>query len=387
MPAFDLRTIIMMSSIMLSLMALVMFSLRHSFPTNIRGVGNWTIGALVLSTSAILLALRGSVPDWLSIVAANSGILAGTGLWLAGSQRFFGRPASWRFLVLILVVGAIALSWMTWVHESINGRTLCMTAILALIYSGQSAVMLRYGRRENGAKFLAALFLIMTVVAVTRFVATFSSRFAVAGLFASNIVQMAYITTNTLMSLTVPVGFLLLAMERLRNQLELQSRIDPLTGLLNRRAFLSAHQEAREMMRTGGGLLSLLLIDLDHFKAINDTYGHAKGDEILVDFSTRVAAMLPRQHHFARWGGEEFVVLLPGSSPENTIELAETIRSRIALNAASSLPAYTCCIGIACVGSGDATIERLVKDADEALYRAKHNGRNYVEVSDRVILS
>jgi diguanylate cyclase (GGDEF)-like protein len=139
------------------------------------------------------------------------------------------------------------------------------------------------------------------------------------------------------------------------------------------------------MIRTGG-LLSLLLIDLDHFKAINDTFGHVKGDEILVDFSKRAAEMLTRQNHFSRWGGEEFAALVIGSRPEVVLDLAEALRSRIALNDNPSLPAYTCSIGIACMTSGDATIERLLKDADEALYRAKRNGRNAVEVSDQAIL-
>jgi diguanylate cyclase (GGDEF)-like protein len=188
------------------------------------------------------------------------------------------------------------------------------------------------------------------------------------------------------MSLLATVGFMLVAMNRLRVQLEQQSLADPLTGLLNRRAFLNAHRQEREKMMRTGGLLSLVLIDLDHFKAINDTYGHVKGDEILVDFSKRAAGMLTRHHHFARWGGEEFAALVTGARPEEVFDLAEALRSRIALNDNPALPAYTCSIGIACTASGDATIERLVKDADEALYRAKRSGRNSVEVSDQAIL-
>ena len=80
MPAFDLRTVILMSSVMPGLMALVMFSLGRGFPANIRGVGHWAWGALVVSMSAMLLALRGSIGDWLSIVVANVGLILGTGL-------------------------------------------------------------------------------------------------------------------------------------------------------------------------------------------------------------------------------------------------------------------------------------------------------------------
>ena len=93
---------------------------------------------------------------------------------------------------------------------------------------------------------------------------------------------------------------------------------DPLTGLLNRRAFLSALQQEREK--------TMLLIDLDHFKQVNDTYGHATGDRILIDFARRVADMLPAPRHLARWGGEEFAVLLPRVRPDDAREQAERIR-------------------------------------------------------------
>jgi diguanylate cyclase (GGDEF)-like protein len=254
------------------------------------------------------------------------------------------------------------------------------------MYARQAFVMLSYGRHDASAVFVGATFLILTAVTVVRVVTSIGSGFTETGLFACDFVQPIYLGTSALMSLLSTVGFMLVAMNRLRLQLEQQSLADPLTGLLNRRAFLNAHRDVRAKTMRTGGLLSLLLIDLDHFKAINDTYGHVKGDEILVDFSERAAGMLTRHHHFSRWGGEEFAALVIGSRPEDVFALAEALRSRIALNDNPSLPAYTCSIGIACTASGDASIERLLKDADEALYRAKRNGRNTVEVSDQAIL-
>jgi diguanylate cyclase (GGDEF)-like protein len=386
MPAFDLRTVVLMSSVMPGLMALVMFSLGRSFPTNIRGVGNWACGALIVSVAAILLALRGSIPDGLSVMGGNCGMIAGTGIWLIGSQRYFGRPASWRFVILMLAIGATGASWMIWAYPSGAGRALCINVILALIYARQTLVMLRCGRHDPGAIFVGAMFLIQTAVTGARVITSAGSGFAQMGLYARDSVQTFYLATGALLSLMATVGFMLVAMNRLRVQLEQQSLADPLTGLLNRRAFLDAHREEREKMMRTGGLLSLLLIDLDHFKAVNDTYGHVKGDEILVDFSKRTAAMLTRHNHFARWGGEEFAALVPGLRPEEIFDLAEALRASIAVTHDPLLPAYTCSIGIACKASGDATIERLVKDADEALYRAKRNGRNCVELSDQAIL-
>ncbi|MGE8472737.1 MAG: diguanylate cyclase domain-containing protein [Paraburkholderia hospita] len=386
MPAFDLRTVILMSSVMPGLMALVMFSLGRGFPANIRGVGHWASGALIVSMSAILLALRGGIGDWLSIVVANVGLILGTGLWLIGSQLFYGLRPSRRFVALLLVIGVIAMSWMTWVHPSVAGRTLCMSAILTATFGMNSLTMLRFGKSSNTALYVGSMQLVQTVATAARGISMFVPAWASAGLFAPDFIQKIYLITSALMSLTVTVGLLFVAMDRLRNQLERQSFMDPLTGLLNRRAFLSAHQQEREKTMRTGGLLSLMLIDLDHFKQVNDTYGHATGDRILIDFAKRVADLLPAPGHVARWGGEEFAVLLPRVLPDEARDHAERIRQRVAQKDDATLPGYTCSIGVACMAASDATIEQLARDADEALYNAKRGGRNCVQLSDHVIL-
>ncbi|SKD00531.1 diguanylate cyclase (GGDEF) domain-containing protein [Burkholderia sp. CF099] len=386
MPAFDLRTVILMSSVMPGLMALVMFSLGRGFPANIRGVGHWASGALIVSMSAILLALRGGIGDWLSIVVANVGLILGTGLWLIGSQLFYGLRPSRRFVALLLVIGVIAMSWMTWVHPSVAGRTLCMSAILTATFGMNSLTMLRFGKSSNTALYVGSMQLVQTVATAARGISMFVPAWASAGLFAPDFIQKIYLITSALMSLTVTVGLLFVAMDRLRNQLERQSFMDPLTGLLNRRAFLSAHQQEREKTMRTGGRLSLMLIDLDHFKQVNDTYGHATGDRILIDFAKRVADLLPAPGHVARWGGEEFAVLLPRVRPDEARDHAERIRQRVAQKDDATLPGYTCSIGVACMAASDATIEQLARDADEALYSAKRGGRNCVQLSDHVIL-
>ncbi|TXC79286.1 GGDEF domain-containing protein [Paraburkholderia azotifigens] len=386
MPAFDLRTVILMSSVMPGLMALVMFSLTRGFPANIRGVGHWASGALVVSISAMLLALRGGIADWLSIVVANVGVVLGTGLWLIGSQMFFGQRPARRFIALLLTIGVIAMSWMTWVHPSVAGRTLCMSALLTLTFGLSSMTMLRFGRGNNPALFVGSMLLVQTCVTALRGMSMFVPAWASIGLFAPDLIQRIYLTTGALMSLTVSVGLLFIAMDRLRNQLEQQSFMDPLTGLLNRRAFLDAHRQERDRTMRTGGLLSLLLIDLDHFKQVNDRYGHATGDRVLIDFANRVAEILPAPRYVARWGGEEFAVLLPRVPPDEAKTHAERIRQRVAQKEDATLPAYTCSIGVTCMAASEATIEQLARDADEALYGAKRSGRNCVQISDHVIL-
>lgn len=375
-----------MSAVMPGLMSLVMFSLGRGFPANIRGVGHWATGSLLVSFSAVLLALRGGVPDWLSVVVGNGGLILGTGLWVIGSELFYGRHPSRRVLTLLIAIGAIAMGWLTWVQPSFGGRVFCMSVILSCEYGATSIVMLRFGRGSNAVHFVGAMLLVLSAVAAARAITMCVPSMASTGLLSVDIMQRIYLITSAVMSLTVTVGMLFVAMDRLRTQLEQQSFMDPLTGLLNRRAFLSAHQQERDKTLRVGGTLALLLIDLDHFKQVNDTYGHATGDRILIDFAKRVAGVLPASAHFARWGGEEFAVLVPRASPEEAKDEAERIRRLVAQRGDDALPGYTCSIGVACTSAAEASIEQLARDADEALYSAKRSGRNCVRVSDQVIL-
>ncbi len=127
----------------------------------------------------------------------------------------------------------------------------------------------------------------------------------------------------------------------------------------------------------------MLLIDLDHFKHVNDEHGHDMGDRVLIDFAGRASGVLPESAYLARWGGEEFAVLLPALSLQSACRLAEAIRTRISEPALKAPVRCTCSVGVACLAAAEATIEQLARDADNALYRAKHLGRNRVEICDR----
>ena len=169
-------------------------------------------------------------------------------------------------------------------------------------------------------------------------------------------------------------------------QLREYSRRDPLTGVYNRRHFREAFEQALVARKDAGGPLALLLLDLDHFKRINDTYGHLAGDDCLNHAARRIEEVAgPRGGVVARFGGEEFVVVLPGLDAQEALQVAEAIRLRIhqmPVESGGAQIRLSASIGLHTVDGDRADApEEVIRIADEALYRAKDDGRNCVRHS------
>jgi diguanylate cyclase (GGDEF)-like protein len=187
-------------------------------------------------------------------------------------------------------------------------------------------------------------------------------------------------------------AFLLMHKERGDREKHELATTDSLTGVYNRRTFKDLAEPILSRARRTRGAVSLLLLDLDHFKRVNDTHGHLSGDEVLAGFARLAKSCLRKEDLLARYGGEEFVMLLPGTSEAAAIALAERIREEVAdaaLAGGHEKLRITVSIGVA-GESGEhlATLETLLGRADEALYAAKAKGRNCVVTSaPRVPLS
>ena len=152
---------------------------------------------------------------------------------------------------------------------------------------------------------------------------------------------------------------------------------DLLTGLGNRRDFQNHLSWVRAQAKRTGGSFSVALADLDHFKAVNDTHGHQVGDHVLKHCAETISASLRETDRLFRWGGEEFVLLLPRTPLETALQLAESIRASVAKIGLPGLPRFTVSIGVAHHEPNE-SIDELFKRVDAALYRAKNDGRNRV---------
>lgn len=200
--------------------------------------------------------------------------------------------------------------------------------------------------------------------------------------------EMALISTRLAISLLALAPIVLAIVTQNRNALLVKlhklAMQDPLTGASNRNAFM---EHAKHYLSQARGPVAVLMVDLDHFKSVNDTFGHAGGDDVLVAFVRRSSECLRTDDLLGRLGGEEFAILLPDCSQEQATNIAERIRSELGLPIVLSdgrVISVTASVGIAVVTKArGASIETLLADADGLLYCAKKNGRDRIEVAQR----
>lgn len=177
--------------------------------------------------------------------------------------------------------------------------------------------------------------------------------------------------------------FLFLKQERIiKENLAFYSNHDPLTGLLNRRGFDTSFSALKEIYKRNKVPFSILFIDIDHFKKINDTYGHDIEDKVLSELAKILQENLRKSDLIVRWGGEEFVIILGNTDKEKAKKIAEKIRLAVERYHKKNLPHFTVSIGVVTADKVDFDIDLLFRKADEALYEAKKSGRNKVVFKD-----
>ncbi|MGK5009935.1 GGDEF domain-containing protein [Janthinobacterium sp. MDB2-8] len=368
-----------MTTLMCGAMSIVMFSVYRSFRREVHGLGHWAAGLLLLVCASLLFGTREVLPPALSMIAANAALVAGIGLSMLGTEKFYGRATSRRAYLLILALSIACNSWWLLVRPDFSARVAVFSLLVFLFYARQAQLVWRYGERHFSSFFFGVLMLLQAVVVLVRGVSALlhggpSVNLAVAGTPAG-----IYLAVANFMALLLTVGFMTVATRRLQQILERRSTHDPLTQVLNRRGFGDAY--AREIGNLRRRLpLTLLSIDLDYFKSINDRYGHAVGDQVLAHAATIIGGALRESDCVARFGGEEFVVLMPDMPAQSALGVAERIRALLRESSHAGLPSCTVSIGVACQASVVEGLDELLSRADAALYLAKERGRDRIEV-------
>ena len=190
-------------------------------------------------------------------------------------------------------------------------------------------------------------------------------------------------------SLTIAAGVFSTVLARMGERQRSLSRRESLTGCFNRRAFYELFPREVERARRLGQGVAIVFVDIDHFKAINDRHGHETGDRVLQQLSARLRGIIRETDLLFRWGGEEFVVLLPHTVPGEAPVLAERIRAAVAERAFAASEAHpdvavTVSVGVAGTSAWPVDPDALLASADAACYQAKARGRNQVSTRRRL---
>lgn len=365
------------SSIVALAVAAILFAIARTYPKSIQGLREWSAAAALMGFSMPLFGARDLIPDALSIVAANLMILAGFMMMNRGIRKFAGQaPRFGRTLMIGFVLSFLALLiWFTYVRPHIGIRIATVSVFTLAVIADQLVLVLKTVPRATGRHVLVVSLALLIAARLLR-LAGLATGTQPAGVFDPAIGQLAY---TGLPSVTLPLGaisLIMLASERLRRELEFTSRYDDLTQCMNKKS--ATEELQREIAHAGrhGNPLSIMLIDLDNFKAINDTLGHLEGDKVLVDFSRRAKRALRNTDRLTRFGGDEFMVILPDSD----VAQASAIATRIHATGREGLPAaWSVSIGVTEWRGNDDAFTALMARADKALYRAKAAGRGQTQ--------
>ena len=358
-------------------MCVVLFAAQRSFPPTVQGLREWVWGMLGLVVSSVLFGLRGMVTPGILLPVANSIFLCGAGMLLIGTQRYYGVRPSWRLFHGVWVLGLLVMLCWLYLWPDFALRVAMFSFLMLALNATQLLVIVRHGERHVSTLFFGMLTLVQSLSVLHRGVAALQDGGAGHDILHGGPYHSLYLAVTAFMTLLLPVGFMTVATRRLQTLLEQRSNRDPLTAVLNRRGFAQWH--ARQSRRQPVALMS---IDLDFFKSINDRHGHAMGDRVLVDVAGVISGALRETDAVARFGGEEFVVLLPDTPQARAELVARRIQDALRQpRSDAGLPAYTLSIGIACQASKNETLDSLLLRSDKALYRAKQLGRNRIEVA------
>lgn len=350
----------------------------------ITAVAWWGSAHLLRAGSVVLFGMFGSAPDWLTIDLSNAILFVSFAVTWTGARVFDGRSPSYVGLfggaLLWLAVCRIPA-----IAQSMEARVL-ISSFIVTGYTWAAAYEFWRGRSESLVSRWPAIFLLFAHGSLFLLRTPLSA--AMPWSPTTQVFESVWLTVLSFEALlfTIAIAFILLAMAKERTELlhKVASLVDPLTGIPNRRAFLEGAAAMAQRIEAEPRPTAILLIDLDHFKSINDSYGHALGDRVLQVFAATAAANIGPSDLLGRLGGEEFAVALEHADRDRAEDVAETIRrsfERVASEVDGRPAAATCSIGIAVSEEGRLDTSELLARADEALYSAKERGRNRCEVA------
>jgi diguanylate cyclase len=382
MPKFDLKTIIFMS-MLLTFMLSMLLAITRTHHKEVNGPGYWAVGNLVIGLGMVLVLMQLDSPTAL-FLPGMALIGAGLSLYINGIQAFIGRKPDHRIPIVVFVLLAIVDAYFMLIRHDMQVAIVLSALIFSAIYL--YSARLTFSRDEGvvGNLFwiVSSLYLLMALLMLGRSVYASRASAEVFESFATWPINAYTFMLGAVSQFFISSLFVLILSYKLNQNLESIATIDGLTNILNRRGLEDAASKMQDMCKRINLSMTVVLIDIDYFKKVNDKYGHLTGDDVLRHVAKVVAGILRASDVFGRYGGEEFCAFLPNTTESDAIGLAERIRagveaSPLKLEQGGTIKT-TISIGLADSVRAGYDFKGLVAAADGALYGAKNGGRNQV---------
>jgi len=343
-------------------------------------LSTWAVAKQCQAVAWFLLYFRGVVPEWLSGPVAMAVLLAGFALDAGALWEAAGKPG-WRRVLLPGLVASVAALLGLHFADADPGLRVAAGSLLvsAFFLSGVAALAAAWRNGSMLRRFLVVAMFVLTVVVAARGVLMAVQPDGSSWLSPAAL-QMFGFGAFYLMMLANAFGYLLLSKEKLQGELKRLETLDPLTDVPNRRGFYQALAPWMALARRPGQPTALILLSLDQFKRVNDSYGHNAGDAALKAMVDTCRKQLRDSDLIGRLGGAEFAIQLPRTSLEDAKIVAERVRSAIAtmpVKTERALISLTASMGVTTIRADDSTVS-LFKRADEALQAAILRGHNQI---------
>ncbi|MCE5233243.1 MAG: GGDEF domain-containing protein [Mizugakiibacter sp.] len=381
----DLPTVITVGWIQALSMGLLLWLVMGAYPGAARRSLRVWIGSLLLQAVAwLLMPYAGHhVEQPLLGLLVNTMLISAFGLGAYALRMLVSAPPHRQRMLALGAATIAGIAWYQLVDPDYAARAylFCVgTAAFALaVLWPLRRAWLHHGHRAYRVTMLVMLAVLgVEIWRIVELMATVAPPASMYDARASDLAHMVLMATQPALAST---AFLLLYYEAAHAELRRLARIDPLTGISNRRALAEHAARLIAAAARDGRPFSVLMIDADHFKRVNDRHGHGVGDTVLCALVARIQRTLRGSDEIGRTGGEEFVILLPATGAAEARDVADRVRETVAaapLRGAGQAVDLTLSIGVATYRTGDPNLDALLQRADAALYAAKHGGRNRV---------
>ena len=393
MLSLDLRTIFFTNALISVLLAFVMVSFWRTQKTY-PGFSLWVISYLMMVMINSLLWMRGYIPDYISMIGPLTLAVFISVTRLEGIKQFLGHKKFNYYNFIWPALVFLGGSYFLVIQDDVAWRNMILA--IALIVLGIRIVQLLVTEtliKDKSLYYLVAITIIIYMLIYGIRAVDWLGFPNHHSIFEHSLFNYMCFLLMSLLEISLSILFIMLTSQRLAHELqEYQDKlselasIDSLTGAYNRRNLYEFGELESGISRRYHHHLSVLMMDMDHFKAVNDQYGHAGGDMVLREICSVIQKTLRQTDRMGRLGGEEFGVILPHTDLQEAKLLAERIRRMVESSPIvfeGNVIPVTISIGVAELSTSDQNLEDLIKIADTALYQAKTAGRNCVIVISR----